>query len=125
QVILVVDDNVTYCAAIAEILAAAGFKALSATSVQEAVLILADTTPDLILSDTMPLPDGISLIRILRKIDRLKDIPVVTVSGRAMPLDRAEAISGGASSFLAKPFSAAQLLEVIQLHLPRPGRRAA
>jgi CheY-like chemotaxis protein len=126
KTILIVDDDVAYCAAMGEILDSAGFRTLSANSVNEALWILTDTTPDVILSDTMmPLTDGASLLRILRKVDRFRDIPIVTVSARAMPSDRAEAFAAGANGFLAKPFAARELLDEIGRHLERRDQQAA
>src|SRR4030067_2433346 len=106
KTILIVDDDVAYCAAMGEILDSAGFRTLSANSVNEALWVLTDTTPDVILSDTMmPLTDGASLLRILRKVDRFRDIPIVTVSARAMPSDRAEAFAAGAERFFGQTLS--------------------
>ncbi len=124
--ILIVDDDGAYCEAMADILACAGFRTLKAGSVAEAVSILAQTTPAVILSDTMmPIADGGILLRIVRADIRWREIPVVTVSARAMPADQAEAIAAGASGFLAKPFSAIELLAEIGRQLVRITRKAA
>ena len=126
EVILIVDDDGAYCAAMGEILNHAGFKTMSANGVEEALLILKDTVPDIILSDTMmPLADGGSFLRIVRSMGRLRHIPVVTVSAKAMTSDRVAALAAGANGFLAKPFAAAELLEEIERHLIRHGQQAA
>jgi CheY-like chemotaxis protein len=126
ETILIVDDDSAYCDAIAEILGSAGFRTLKANSVEGAVSILAETTPDMILSDTMmPVADGGILLRIVRTDPRLRHLPVVTVSAKAMVSDKAEAIAAGASGFLAKPFSAAELLAEIGRQLARIDRKAA
>ena len=126
KTVLLVDDDLTYCAAIRDILDHEGLRTVVATSTQEALLILAETTPDLILSDTMiSAAEGDSLLRILRGVDRLRDIPVVTVSGRAMSLDKAEAFAAGTNDFLAKPFTASDLLAVVRGQLAGRGQRAA
>jgi len=126
EIVLIVDDDRAYCDAMGEILAGAGFGTLKADSVAGALSILAQTTPDIILSDTMmPVADGGMLLRILRADGRWRDIPLVTVSARAMASDKVEAIAAGASGFLAKPFSAMELLAEIGRHLARRSRKAA
>jgi DNA-binding response OmpR family regulator len=114
ECILIVDDDVAYCDAIADILAYAGFRTLKANSVDAAAAILAEITPDIILSDTMmPGTDGGVLLRIVRGARRLSAVPFVTVSARSMPSHRSEAFAAGADGFLAKPFTAAELLAEI------------
>ncbi len=126
EVILIVDDDDAYRDAMAEILTSAGFRTLEAGGVEAAVSILGRTTPDVILSDTMmPDADGGILLQIVRANGRLRDIPLVTVSARAMPSDKADAIAAGASGFLAKPFSAMELLAEIGRQLVRVARKAA
>ena len=126
EIILIVDDDVAYCDAMAEILDSAGFATLEANSVEGAVSILAETIPDIILSDTMmPVADGGILMRIVRTDPRLRHLPIVTVSAKAMVSDKAEAFAAGASGFLAKPFSAAELLAEIGRQLARMDRKAA
>jgi CheY-like chemotaxis protein len=126
KIILIVDDDYAYCDAMAEILASAGFRTLKANSVEAAMAILAEIAPDIILSDSMmPVADGGILLRIVGSEPRLRDIPVVTVSARAMASDKAEAFAAGASGFLAKPFSAAELLAEIGRQLARKDRKAA
>jgi CheY-like chemotaxis protein len=126
ECILIVDDDSAYCDAIADILAYAGYRTLRANSVDAAAAILAEVTPDIILSDTMmPGADGGILLQVVRSDRRLRKIPVVTVSARAMPSHQAEALAAGASGFLAKPFTAEQLLAEIGRQLDRKEREAA
>ena len=124
--ILIVDDDSAYCDAIADILAYAGYRTLRANSVDAAAAMLAEVTPDIILSDTMmPGADGGILLQVVRSDRRLRKIQVVTVSARAMPSHQAEALAAGASGFLAKPFTAEQLLAEIGRQLDRKEREAA
>ncbi len=124
--ILIVDDDIAYCDAIADILAYSGFRTLRANSVDAAVAILAEITPDLILSDTMmPGTDGRVLLRFVRGNSRLKAVPFVTVSARALPSHRSEALAAGVDGFLAKPFTAGDLLGEIGRQLDRVEGQAA
>src|SRR4030067_900688 len=103
ETILIGDDERAYCDAMAEILASAGFRTLEANSVEAAVSILAETTPDIILSDTMmPVADGGILLRIVRSEPRLRHLPIVTVSAKAMVSDKAEATAAGGRGGPAK-----------------------
>jgi signal transduction histidine kinase len=67
--------------------------------------------PDLIVSDVMmPNLDGFGLIRELRADAALRDVPVLLLSARAGEEERLEGLSRGADDYLAKPFSARELL---------------
>ena len=126
ETILIVDDDVAYCEAIGEILTSAGYRTVIADSVLAAMSELDNAIPDLIMSDTMmPVADGSLLLKAVRADPRYCGIPYVTVSAKAMVSDRAEAIATGASGFLAKPFSAAELLAEVGRQMSRKDRRAA
>ncbi len=74
--------------------------------------------PDLVLSDIMmPGLDGHALLRELRADPRTKDIPVILLSARAGEESRIEGLAAGAEDYLAKPFSARELLARVSTHL--------
>jgi PAS domain S-box-containing protein len=67
--------------------------------------------PDLVLSDVMmPQLDGFGLLQALRADDTLRDVPVILLSARAGEEARIEGLDAGADDYLAKPFSARELL---------------
>ena len=71
--------------------------------------------PDIALLDwMMPSPDGLELCRTLRAQAATAQALIVIVSARARPQDRAEALAAGADHHIAKPFSPAELLQVVQ-----------
>jgi CheY-like chemotaxis protein len=108
--VLVVDDEVAFCAVVCEILIASGYIATSANGVLGAREILLRERPDAILSDIMmPEIDGLQFVRELRQDPRTMKIPVLVVSAKASSSDRQAALEAGASGFLAKPFSASEL----------------
>ena len=118
--ILIVDDEIDDCDAMAEILGDCGYATLKAHTVDAALAILEETTPDIILSDTMmPAVDGGVLMRIARGDRRLRKVPFVTVSAKAMARDKAEALATGASGFVPKPFTAVDLLAEVMRQLAR------
>jgi PAS domain S-box-containing protein len=67
--------------------------------------------PDLVLTDVMmPRLDGFELLRALRADPTTRDLPVIMLSARAGDEARAEGLEAGADDYLAKPFSARELL---------------
>jgi light-regulated signal transduction histidine kinase (bacteriophytochrome) len=74
--------------------------------------------PDLLLTDVMmPGMDGFALLRELRKNPRTKTIPVILLSARAGEESFVEGLDAGADDYLAKPFSARELLARVRTHL--------
>jgi signal transduction histidine kinase len=74
--------------------------------------------PDLVLSDVMmPGLDGFGLLRELRKDARTQTIPVILLSARAGEESAVEGLNAGADDYLAKPFSARELLARVRTHL--------
>ena len=74
--------------------------------------------PDLVLSDVMmPRLDGFGLLRELRADPQLCEIPVILLSARAGEEARIEGMEAGADDYLIKPFSARELLALVESHL--------
>ena len=74
--------------------------------------------PDLVLSDVMmPGLDGFELLRAIREDPELGDLPFIMLSARAGEESRIEGLSGGANDYLAKPFSARELLACVDGNL--------
>ncbi|HEY45183.1 MAG: hypothetical protein AMJ88_16430 [Anaerolineae bacterium SM23_ 63] len=118
-VILVVDDDTSFCAIMKEFLKGDGFEVYLAYDVPHALRILKIFTPDLILADIMmPDIDGLWLIRNLRSKPIWADIPTIVVSARTMPEERTEAKEAGADAFVSKPFSFGDLRTMIRSFLP-------
>jgi CheY-like chemotaxis protein len=112
--VLIVDDEPAFCFAMAEILSLSGHEVHQAHSVSQALDLLSQFTPDLILTDIMmPGSDGLAFIRHLRSRTKWADIPTIAVSAKAMNQDRVAAQEAGADGYLAKPFSAQELQATI------------
>ncbi|NEQ52151.1 MAG: response regulator [Leptolyngbya sp. SIO3F4] len=74
--------------------------------------------PDLVLMDvSMPSINGNSLCQILKRSYMFKDVPIIMISSNASPLNKATAQSSGATDYLEKPFSKAQLMKVLETYL--------
>ena len=121
RIILVIDDEEAFCDVVCEILDASGYLPLHAHTATQALEILRDQTPDLILSDVMmPDVDGLTFIRHLRSNPRWSDIPIIVVSAKATTADQDAARSVGADGYLVKPFSTADLEMTIANALVEP-----
>ncbi len=115
------DDEPAFCAVLGEILEVLGFSVRQACNVAEAQDVLAQERPRLILTDVMmPEVDGITFIRQLRASPTYADLPIVAVSAKALPADVEAAQEAGASAYLVKPFSTAELRETIRRVLDGP-----
>ena len=106
--VLVVDDDVKLASVIVRFLERVGYRCTTARTGDEALWAVNRSTPDAIVMDVMiPHPSGIEVCRHMRAEGYLG--PIVVISARSTPGDRAAALRAGASSFLAKPFPLAEL----------------
>jgi CheY-like chemotaxis protein len=113
--ILVVDDEPAICVVMGIILKLHGYAVYRAHNVSQAYSYLEETKPDLIVADIMmPGVDGLTMIRQIKSKPELSDIPTVVLSALATEQDKAAALEAGANAFLAKPFTANELREVIE-----------
>lgn len=116
--VLIVDDEREFTFIAGEILRAHGIEVHAAHDGAQALRMLQSVKPDVILMDMMmPGMDGMSLIQILQTKAEWADIPVIMVSARVFPEDRANAEKAGIDAFLEKPFSARELQEAIHPYL--------
>ena len=114
----VVDDEPSFCTVVCEILRLYGFDARLATNAIDALSSLDDEIPDLILTDVMmPGIDGLTLVRRLRANPQWEQIPTVVVSAMTSVEDQRAALDAGANGFLAKPFSAEELRDIVSRHI--------
>lgn len=110
--ILVVDDSVTVRKVTSRFLEREGFEAQVAKDGVDAIEILQDMTPDLILLDIeMPRMDGFEVATQIRHTDRLKDIPIIMITSRTGDKHRQRALDIGVNDYMGKPFQEAQLLQ--------------
>ena len=112
QTILIIDDDAAIGDLEEEILKRAGYAVMRAYSGTEALLLLKDRCPDLILLDLM-LP-GLSGEELL---PRLRGIPVIVVSAKVAVQDKVGLLLGGAADYLTKPFDTEELLARVAVRL--------
>lgn len=112
KTILITDDDVHIGNMLEEILVREGYDVLRAYSGTEALMILKNHQPDLVLLDLM-LP-GMNGEDVLTHI---RDIPVIVVSARAEINDKVNLLLGGAVDYVTKPFDISELLARITVAL--------
>ena len=77
----------------------------------KAMEILETIKPDLIISDIMvPYMDGMQILRKIKAMDELKDIPVIMLSSKAQEEDIVLGLELGAQDYIVKPFSPSELI---------------
>ncbi|MDH3349578.1 MAG: sigma-54 dependent transcriptional regulator, partial [Desulfobulbaceae bacterium] len=107
--ILIVDDEPNYLIVLAELMRDEGFEVYTAGNGKEAMAIVPETDLDLVISDMkMPVMDGIELLGYIKEFK--KDLPVILITAYAEVGKAVEAMQLGAFTYLAKPFSNAELL---------------
>ncbi len=120
KTILVVDDSATMVMSLKGSLEIAGFKVETAgDGVQAIAKLQAGVKPDLIITDiNMPNMGGIDFIRNARALPGLRFIPILALTTESQQAKRDEAKKLGATGWLLKPVSGADLLKVIKQVLP-------
>jgi DNA-binding response OmpR family regulator len=118
--VLVVDDDEKLAAVIVRALERAGYLCRIATSGDETLWAVQEHVPEALVLDVMiPHPSGVETCGYLRRHGFAG--PVIVISGRSHPDDRAAAARAGADRFLAKPFALSELVtaldDEIQLRL--------
>jgi CheY-like chemotaxis protein len=109
--ILVVDDEPTLRAIIADVLRDEGYAVVTAEDGQEALEVFARDAPDLVLMDVMmPRMNGRAAVRALRALPTGATVPVVLASAAATPDGLDQEIDG----FLRKPFDLEDLLQLLE-----------
>ena len=119
--VLVVDDDGDVRALVVELLERAGYSVLQAPNGREALRVLYEQRPDLIVLDvSMPELDGWAT---LERIRELSDVPVVMLSALGAELEKVRALRGGADDYVTKPFGRQELLARVESVLRRAPAR--
>ena len=121
--LLVVDDEPNLLRAVAACLKAESYEVSTARSGNEALVHLAESVPDLIISDIrMPGMDGYKLARQLRASQRTALVPIVFLTAKDETADRIEGFRAGVDAYLTKPFEPDELIAVVNGILNRVER---
>lgn len=119
--ILIVDDDPIVHMLYKRHLEREGFELLMARNGVEALTVVAETKPDLIVMDVMmPAKDGISALRELKQNEATRNVPVIVITANVSEYSTStqEAKIGGAESLLTKPLSPAKLVAEVLKFFP-------
>lgn len=118
--ILVVEDEPSQREVLAYNLKAEGFLVISADNGEDALLLVEEEEPDLILLDwMMPNLSGIEVCRRLKSCNETRAIPIVMVSARSEEMDKVRGLEIGADDYLVKPYSVIELIARLRTQLRR------
>ncbi len=111
---MVVDDSITVRRVTQRLLERNGMRVLTARDGMDAVALLQDQVPDIILLDIeMPRMDGYEVAAHVRNDPRLRAVPIIMITSRVGEKHRARAIEFGVDDYLGKPYQETELLEAI------------
>jgi two-component system, OmpR family, alkaline phosphatase synthesis response regulator PhoP len=115
--VLIIDDYEEHCKVLVRILSPfyECFYTLDST---KAFSIVIEKKPDLILLDyIMPAPMGLDICKMIREDKRVKDIPIIFISGASTVDEKILALEHGANDFILKPFHAPELVLRVKARL--------
>jgi CheY-like chemotaxis protein len=120
--VLVAEDNIVNRELMRELLEVRGYHVTEACDGLEALEMLEQTRPDILLLDLgMPKLDGFGVVQKIRDNPRLVDLPVLAVTAYAMRGDREQVLNAGFDGYLSKPIDAAALATEIERLIDRSG----
>jgi CheY-like chemotaxis protein len=122
--VLVAEDNAVNRELLRELLEARGYAVSEACDGQEALRMIEQTHPDILLLDIgMPVLDGFAVIRKIRENPGLATLPVLAVTAYAMQGDRENVLKSGFDGYLSKPVNARALTGELERLLRKPEDR--
>ena len=118
--ILIVEDEAALLTLLRYNLEKGGFEVGEAVDGEEALLMVEERRPDLMVLDWMlPTLSGIEVCRRIRRRPDARPLPIVMLTARGEEADRVRGLDGGADDYVVKPFSPAELLARIRAILRR------
>jgi len=120
--VLVVEDEAALVTMLRYNLEKQGFRVEEAVDGQEALIRIAEGTPDIVLLDWMlPVMSGIEVCRQIRRRPATRDLPVIMVTARTEDQDAVRGLNTGADDYITKPFNMEALLARMRALLRRSG----
>ncbi|MEH1779748.1 MAG: ATP-binding protein [Nostoc sp.] len=116
--VLAVDDRWENRSVLVSLLEPLGFAVIAVSNGREGLEKAKEIHPDLIITDLMmPEMDGYEMLRELRQIPELQNIPAIASSASVFESNQNESITAGADAFLPKPVEASALLKLLEKYL--------
>ena len=118
--VLLVEDEPAQREVLAYNLEAEGFEVRRAADVEEAMLLVSEAAPDLVILDwMMPLMSGIEVCRQLKSRESTRHIPVIMLSARSEEVDTVRGLETGADDYVIKPYNLRELMARVRTQLRR------
>jgi two-component system cell cycle response regulator DivK len=118
--VLIVEDNEKNLKLVRDVLQMKGFTTFEAGSAEDGLKLVREKKPDLILMDIqLPGMNGIEALKILRRQDDTKSIPVLAVSASVMQQDRKQVTDAGFDGFVEKPINLKDFLGAVNKALEK------
>lgn len=118
--VLIVEDEAAQREVLAYNLEAEGFRVSRAENGEEALLLVAEEAPDLIVLDWMlPNVSGIEVCRQLKMRADTRGVPVIMLSARSEEVDKVRGLETGADDYVIKPYSVVELMARVRAQLRR------
>ena len=118
--VLLVEDEPAQREVLAYNLEAEGFVVQRATNGEEALMLVAENPPDLILLDwMMPHVSGLEVCRRLKMRSETRAIPIIMLSARSEDVDKVRGLETGADDYVIKPYSIIELMARLRAQLRR------
>jgi DNA-binding NarL/FixJ family response regulator len=121
--LLLIDDDPNLILLVKDYLEFQGYEVMVAENGREALEILAQTIPDMIICDVMmPEMDGYTFVEYVRQDPRTDWIPVLFLSAKGQSQDRVKGLSKGADVYMIKPFEPEELVAQVESSLKQTNR---
>lgn len=118
--VLIVEDESALMTLLSYNLQQEGFGTLQASDGEEALLLVEEQTPDLVILDWMlPKLSGIEICRQLRKRAETQNTPIIMLTARGEESDRVRGLDTGADDYITKPFSMTELMARVRAVMRR------
>lgn len=118
--VLVVDDEHAQREVLAYNLEAEGFRVARAENGEEAMIVVDEAMPDIIVLDwMMPILSGIEVCRRLKSRPETRNIPIIMLSARAEEVDKVRGLETGADDYVIKPYSVIEMMARVRSQLRR------
>jgi len=125
KTVLIAEDNPINRELLRELLEIRGYTVTEACNGQEALVMVEQAPPDLLLLDIgMPLLDGFAVVRNLRENPRFASLPVVAVTAYAMQGDRERIMDAGFDGYLSKPVNSSTLVQELDRLMAPPNAQS-
>lgn len=118
--VLIVEDEPAQQEILAYNLEAEGFDVARAGNGEEALVLVREAAPDLIVLDWMlPNVSGIEVCRQIKSRSETRGVPIIMLSARSEEVDRVRGLETGADDYVVKPYSVVELMARVRAHLRR------